>query len=206
MAFQVSSSAWEPVSPLLFQHPALSVCLFVQMYEKEESGEVQEDDLAAILEIMLGVQDVELSCYFLALDNPDKESTTYGKRRFFLPSAVFQLQHKAMRYLRTRETTAGMIDSIHQCVHAVTVTFDFLSAPLRRISTVWRWFFPSPLHPPSAFFWNCQSSPVNSISLLSYEAISTNMNLEDLPSAPNKKRSTQTSGAVNLLCSDVKSS
>lgn len=49
------------------------------MYESTEDGQVQENDLAAILEIMLGVKEVELSCLFLSLDNPDVETITYGE-------------------------------------------------------------------------------------------------------------------------------
>ena len=49
------------------------------MYESEESGDVLEEDLATILEIMLGVDEVELSGLFLELDRPDTEKITYGK-------------------------------------------------------------------------------------------------------------------------------
>lgn len=49
------------------------------MYEKEDNGEVREEDLAAILEIMLGVKEVDLSGLFLSLDNDDQETMTYGK-------------------------------------------------------------------------------------------------------------------------------
>lgn len=51
----------------------------LQIYESEEGGEVQDDDLAAILEIMLGVKDVELSGLFLSLDNPNTEMIAYGE-------------------------------------------------------------------------------------------------------------------------------
>lgn len=55
------------------------------MYENKEKGEVIEEDLAAILEIMLGVQEVELSGLFLSLDGPDTNKITYGKiQRFFV--------------------------------------------------------------------------------------------------------------------------
>lgn len=50
----------------------------LQIYESEE-GEVQDNDLAAILEIMLGVKEVELSCLFLSLDNGDAETIAYGE-------------------------------------------------------------------------------------------------------------------------------
>ncbi len=49
------------------------------MYESEGSGEVLEEELAAILEIMLGVEEVELSGLFLSLDRPDTGKITYGK-------------------------------------------------------------------------------------------------------------------------------
>lgn len=51
----------------------------LQIYESEEGGEVQENDLAAILEIMLGVKEVELSDLFLSLDNADTETIAYGE-------------------------------------------------------------------------------------------------------------------------------
>lgn len=59
------------------------------MYESEERGEVAEEELAAILGIMLGVKDVELSCLFLALDGPDTAKITYGKTR-----CVFVIKHR----------------------------------------------------------------------------------------------------------------
>lgn len=51
----------------------------LQIYEREEGGEVQENDLAAILEIMLGVKEVELSGLFLSLDNADTETIAHGE-------------------------------------------------------------------------------------------------------------------------------
>ncbi|CAB1460504.1 unnamed protein product [Pleuronectes platessa] len=51
--------------------------LAFKMYESEEDGDVQEEDLATILEIMLGVKEVELSGLFLSLDRPDTERITY---------------------------------------------------------------------------------------------------------------------------------
>lgn len=56
----------------------MRVCVGLQMYEREESGEIQEAELAAILEIMLGVTEVELSCLFLSLDE-DTEAITHGE-------------------------------------------------------------------------------------------------------------------------------
>lgn len=51
----------------------------LQIYEREEGGEVQVNDLAAILEIMLGVKEVELSGLFLSLDSADTETIAYGE-------------------------------------------------------------------------------------------------------------------------------
>ncbi|CAF89448.1 unnamed protein product, partial [Tetraodon nigroviridis] len=53
--------------------------LAFSIYEGEEGGEVQENDLDAILEIMLGVKQVELSALFLSLDSTDAETITYGE-------------------------------------------------------------------------------------------------------------------------------
>ncbi len=58
------------------------------MYESEKSGEVEEDDLAAILEIMLGLKEVELSGLFLSLDRPDTGTITYGKTQ-----CLFVIEH-----------------------------------------------------------------------------------------------------------------
>lgn len=52
------------------------------MYENEEDGEILEEELAAILEIMLGVKEVELSGLFLSLEGQDTERITYGKTLF----------------------------------------------------------------------------------------------------------------------------
>lgn len=48
------------------------------MYENEEEGYVLEDDLATILEIMLGVENLVISELFLSMEN-DTGKTTYGK-------------------------------------------------------------------------------------------------------------------------------
>lgn len=58
---------------------SVCVCVVLQMYEKDDSGGVQDDDLASILEVMLGVENVEVALLFLSLDNPDAETITYGK-------------------------------------------------------------------------------------------------------------------------------
>uniref|UniRef100_A0A3Q2UL70 Lysophosphatidylcholine acyltransferase 1 n=1 Tax=Fundulus heteroclitus TaxID=8078 RepID=A0A3Q2UL70_FUNHE len=57
--------------------------LFDQMYEEEDSGEVAEDDLASILEIMLGVKEVELSPLLLELQAAGSGKITYGETLFF---------------------------------------------------------------------------------------------------------------------------
>lgn len=64
----------------------------LQIYESEEGGEVQENDLAAILEIMLGVKEVELSGLFLSLNNADAETIAYGEIQpdSRLPSPAFE--------------------------------------------------------------------------------------------------------------------
>lgn len=51
----------------------------MQMYENEENGQVLEEDLTAILEIMLGVKELDLSVLFLSLDGPDTGKITYGE-------------------------------------------------------------------------------------------------------------------------------
>lgn len=56
----------------------MRACVGLQMYEREEGGEIQEAELAAILEIMLGVKEVELSGLFLSLDE-DTEAITHGE-------------------------------------------------------------------------------------------------------------------------------
>lgn len=49
------------------------------MYASEENGEVLEAELADILEIMLGVKEVEVSRLFLALARRDTGKIAYGK-------------------------------------------------------------------------------------------------------------------------------
>ncbi|XP_022616678.1 lysophosphatidylcholine acyltransferase 1-like isoform X1 [Seriola dumerili] len=66
--------------------------LAFKMYESEENGDVLEEDLATILEIMLGVKEVELSCLFLALDQPDKEKITYDELRHFIDKHPYFVQ------------------------------------------------------------------------------------------------------------------
>lgn len=57
----------------------MRACAGLQMYEREEGGEIQEAELAAILEIMLGVKEVELSGLFLSLEEEDTEAITHGE-------------------------------------------------------------------------------------------------------------------------------
>ncbi|KAM9339911.1 lysophosphatidylcholine acyltransferase 1 [Symphorus nematophorus] len=54
------------------------------MYENEESREVLEEHLTAILEIMLGVEDVELFGLFSTLDRLDTERITYDELCHFI--------------------------------------------------------------------------------------------------------------------------
>ncbi|XP_034561476.1 lysophosphatidylcholine acyltransferase 1 [Notolabrus celidotus] len=66
--------------------------LAFRMYESEENGEVLEEDLASILEIMLGVEDVELSGFFLSLDGTDTGKITYGELRHFIEQHRYFVQ------------------------------------------------------------------------------------------------------------------
>ncbi|XP_068189007.1 lysophosphatidylcholine acyltransferase 1-like isoform X2 [Antennarius striatus] len=66
--------------------------LAFKMYVGEESNAVQEDDLAVILEIMLGVKDVELSALFLSLDRPDTEKITYDELSHFIEQHPYFIQ------------------------------------------------------------------------------------------------------------------
>ncbi|MEQ2182444.1 hypothetical protein GOODEAATRI_022385 [Goodea atripinnis] len=61
------------------------------MYENEDSGEIAEDDLAVILEIMLGVKEVELSPLFLQLQASDMRKITYANHSVRLPAVFFHL-------------------------------------------------------------------------------------------------------------------
>ncbi|XP_059205648.1 lysophosphatidylcholine acyltransferase 1 [Centropristis striata] len=61
-----------------------SLRLAFKMYESEEDRYVLEEDLAAILEIMLGVKEVELSGLFLVMDQPDAEKITYDELHRFI--------------------------------------------------------------------------------------------------------------------------
>ncbi|KAM7372892.1 hypothetical protein PAMP_007785 [Pampus punctatissimus] len=58
--------------------------LAFNMYESEENREVLEQELAAILEIMLGVEEVELSLLFLSLKEPDTAKITYDELHHFI--------------------------------------------------------------------------------------------------------------------------
>ncbi|GAA6231815.1 lysophosphatidylcholine acyltransferase 1-like [Lates japonicus] len=69
--------------------------LAFKMYESEENGDILEEDLTTILEIMLGVRDVELSGLFLSLDRPDKEKITYDELHHFIE----QHPHFVQKYL-----------------------------------------------------------------------------------------------------------
>ncbi|XP_076610993.1 lysophosphatidylcholine acyltransferase 1 [Chaetodon auriga] len=67
--------------------------LAFKMYESEEDGEIQEEELATILEIMLGVEEVELSGFFLSLDRPDTEKITYDELHHFIEQHPRFVQH-----------------------------------------------------------------------------------------------------------------
>ncbi|KAM9384869.1 lysophosphatidylcholine acyltransferase 1 [Pholidichthys leucotaenia] len=64
--------------------PMDTLKLAFKMYENEESGEILEEELATIFEIMLGVKDVELSAMFLMLEGPDTGKITYDKLHHFI--------------------------------------------------------------------------------------------------------------------------
>ncbi|KAF3707694.1 Lysophosphatidylcholine acyltransferase 1 [Channa argus] len=53
--------------------------LAFKMYESEENGGILEEELATILEIMLGVKELDLSGLFLALGRPDRGKITYNE-------------------------------------------------------------------------------------------------------------------------------
>ncbi|XP_026204610.1 lysophosphatidylcholine acyltransferase 1 [Anabas testudineus] len=55
-----------------------------KMYESEENGQVLQEELATILEIMLGVKEVELSRLFLALGRHDTGKITYDELHHFI--------------------------------------------------------------------------------------------------------------------------
>ncbi|XP_034017152.1 lysophosphatidylcholine acyltransferase 1 [Thalassophryne amazonica] len=59
--------------------------LAFKMYETEENGNVPEEDLGTILEIMLGVEEVDLSGLFLSLDDDDnRDKITYDELHHFI--------------------------------------------------------------------------------------------------------------------------
>ncbi|XP_072303808.1 lysophosphatidylcholine acyltransferase 1 [Eucyclogobius newberryi] len=58
--------------------PKENLRLAFKMFQNEEDGSVTEEDLAAILEIMLGVENVDLSGLFLSLEG-DKGKITYAQ-------------------------------------------------------------------------------------------------------------------------------
>lgn len=55
------------------------MCVGIQIYEQEESGAIEEEELATILRTALGVDTVDVSQIFLAIDTRDTEKITYGK-------------------------------------------------------------------------------------------------------------------------------
>uniref|UniRef100_A0A665UFV5 Lysophosphatidylcholine acyltransferase 1-like n=1 Tax=Echeneis naucrates TaxID=173247 RepID=A0A665UFV5_ECHNA len=66
--------------------------LAFKMYESEETGEVLEEDLTRILEIMLGVKEVELSSLFLVLGVPGKAKITYDELSNFIDKHPYFVQ------------------------------------------------------------------------------------------------------------------
>ncbi|XP_015244387.1 PREDICTED: lysophosphatidylcholine acyltransferase 1 [Cyprinodon variegatus] len=59
--------------------PLDTLKLAFKMYEAEDSGEIEAEDLAVILEIMLGVKDVDLSPLFLELQAANTRKITYDE-------------------------------------------------------------------------------------------------------------------------------
>ncbi|XP_060915562.1 lysophosphatidylcholine acyltransferase 1 [Labrus mixtus] len=66
--------------------------LAFKMYESEDNGKVLEDDLASILEMMLGVEEVELSGVFLSLDGSDEGKITYDELHGFIEQHPYFIQ------------------------------------------------------------------------------------------------------------------
>ncbi|XP_041663970.1 lysophosphatidylcholine acyltransferase 1 isoform X2 [Cheilinus undulatus] len=67
--------------------------LAFELYENDESGEVLEEDLASIFEIMLGVEEVELSGFFLSLNGPDVGRITFDELHNFIEQHPYFVQH-----------------------------------------------------------------------------------------------------------------
>ncbi|KAG7245196.1 hypothetical protein INR49_023762, partial [Caranx melampygus] len=67
--------------------------LAFKIYENEKTGEVHEEDLATVLEIMLGVEEVNLSCLFLVIDKADKDTITYDELRDYIDKNPYFVQH-----------------------------------------------------------------------------------------------------------------
>lgn len=80
--------------------------LAFKMYETEEDGHVKEDDLAAILEIMLGVENLDLGGLFLSL-REDTGKITYDEFSQF----VDQHPDFVSNYIRFKDHPSTM------CVH-----------------------------------------------------------------------------------------
>ncbi|XP_034748474.1 lysophosphatidylcholine acyltransferase 1 [Etheostoma cragini] len=66
--------------------------LAFKMYESEENGYILVEELATILEIMLGVKEVELSGLFGALDRPDSAKITYDELHHFIEQHPYFVQ------------------------------------------------------------------------------------------------------------------
>ncbi|XP_008298871.1 lysophosphatidylcholine acyltransferase 1 [Stegastes partitus] len=64
--------------------PMETLKLAFKMYESEETGEILEEDLAVVFEIMLGVKEVDLSGMFLVLEGPDTGRISYAELQNFI--------------------------------------------------------------------------------------------------------------------------
>ncbi|XP_047461985.1 lysophosphatidylcholine acyltransferase 1 [Mugil cephalus] len=73
--------------------------LAFKMYEREEDGKILEEELAAILEVMLGVKEVKLSGLFLALEGQDRGKISYDLLHHFIQ----QHPHFVLDYLEFKD-------------------------------------------------------------------------------------------------------
>lgn len=67
--------------------------LAFELFENDKSGEVLEEDLASIFEVMLGVEEVELSGFFLSLDGAGVGKITFDELHDFIEQHPCFVQH-----------------------------------------------------------------------------------------------------------------
>uniref|UniRef100_A0A8C6NTK4 Lysophosphatidylcholine acyltransferase 1-like n=1 Tax=Nothobranchius furzeri TaxID=105023 RepID=A0A8C6NTK4_NOTFU len=95
--------------------------LAFEMYENER-GEIREEDLAVVMEIMLGVKNVDLSGLFLALGKLDERKITYGKTMLLL-----------IMFVEILTAPASASTSLHIC--GFTPSLDVRPVLLEKIKT-----------------------------------------------------------------------